>query len=432
MWKNRGVRSAVIAAVSTLLSACAANELGRNPPAVTPAGFTGHTIGRASSYRVLYRFGFHGVGVAHTPLAGLLNVGGLLYGTTAEADTRSRDGGTVYSITAAGHHKTLHYFFDPYHVRGPDGYGPMADLTEVNGTLYGTTNFGGGLAQGTVYSVTPTGTERILHSFGYLPDGAQPQAGLTELNGTLYGTTTLGGVAGSACVWPWNDGCGTIYSVTPSGAEHVLYRFSGGSDGEGPAAQLVAINGVLYGTTQYAGATAGPAGAGTVFAITPNGSLKVLHAFGSRRGDGWTPVTGLVAVNGTLYGTTKNGGQYGDGTVFSITTDGREKVLYSFRGDPDGWQPEAKLTYLNGMLYGTTRFGGGSEACGHLFGCGTVYGITTSGVETVLYGFTGGLDGALPLSTLAVRHGTLYGTTEQGGDGACKRRGCGTAFALTP
>jgi uncharacterized repeat protein (TIGR03803 family) len=145
---------------------------------------------------------------------------------------------------------------------------------------------------------------------------------------------------------------------------HGIFGTGGNSDGAGPLAGLTAVNGALYGTT-YAGG--GPNKAGTVFAITPAGAESVLHSFGSGSG-GAEPESGLIAVNGALYGTTVGGGTHGAGTVFKITPSGTETILYSFTG-PDGAQPSAGLTAVKGTLYGTTFVGGTS-------GNGTVFSLS--------------------------------------------------------
>ena len=126
---------------------------------------------------------------------------------------------------------------------GRDGRFPYADLVAVDGTLYGTTEEGG-KHNGTVFSITPYGTEKVLHTFGGRGDGAGPQAGLLDVNGTLYGTTVAGGSSGC-------NGyiCGTVFSITPSGKEKVNHRFGGTGDGDDPFGGLVYVNGTLYGTT---------------------------------------------------------------------------------------------------------------------------------------------------------------------------------------
>jgi uncharacterized repeat protein (TIGR03803 family) len=252
------------------------------------------------------------------------------------------------------------------------------------------------------------------------------------VNGTLYGTTTFGGV--NCRNGKFDSGCGTVFSITPGGKEKVLYSFRSGTDGAFPTAGLIGVKGTLYGTTQYGGAYStyycgiyGSRGCGTVFTITPSGKEKVLHSFGNGK-DGTNPDTALVEVKGTLYGTTSDGGsgtcgRTGCGTVFSITPSGREKVLYSFNGG-DGDGPEATLLNVNDTLYGTTVVGGA-------YNDGTVFSITLSGRETVLYSFMGGQDGSQPFSGLSYVNGTFYGTTYFGGVN-CAPDGCGTVYSITP
>jgi uncharacterized repeat protein (TIGR03803 family) len=301
---------------------------------------------------------------------------------------------------------------------GSDGKYPYANLVNVNGTLYGTTSLGGSYRQGIVYSVTPTGMEKVWHSFGYGSDGAQPDAGLINVNGVLYGTTDTG----------THYNAGTVFSITPSGKEKVLHTFGIGYDGRYPVASLINVSGTLYGTTAGGGQYAGSPGAGTVFSITTSGKEKVLHSFGLGY-DGAQPRAGLINVNGTLYGTTEGGGKYGSvttfyGTVFSITPSGKEKVLHSFGNGSDGRDPQASLLNVKGTLYGTTDGGGQYKA-------GTVFSITPSGGEKVLHSFGNGSDGKYPYASLINVDGTLYGTTASGGQYAGSP-GAGTIFSIRP
>jgi uncharacterized repeat protein (TIGR03803 family) len=249
---------------------------------------------------------------------------------------------------------------------------------------------------------------------------------LLDVQGALYGTTAAGG---SGCT----RGCGTVYRISTTGDEKVLHNFGGGSDGATPVAGFINVNGTLYGTTEYGGGSGCYGyGCGTVYSINTSGTERVLYRFDGRS-DGSGPQVGLVSVNGTLYGTTENGGGsgcygYGCGTVYSISTAGKEKVLHRFSGGSDGTQPLAGLIDANGELFGTTFAGGGSGCDGS--GCGTVYRISTTGKEKVLHSFGNGSDGANPMAALTNRKGTLYGATEVGGSGCYS--GCGTVFALAP
>jgi len=370
-----------------------------------------------------------------SPYAGLINVGGTLYGTTQSGG--ANDYGTVFKLTTKGVERVLHSFGF-----GSDGSGPDAGLIDVNGTLYGTTNSGGSGgsdANGTVFKITTKGVETVLHSFisgNGGSDGTTPVAGLINVGGTLYGTTKYGGSNGCLDA----NGCGTVFKITTKGAEKVLYSFKGGNDGMVLEAGLIDVGGTLYGTTLSGGTNTW----GTVFKLTTAGMKTVLHSFGSGS-DGTLLSAGLNDVGGTLYGTTTYGGSGscnlsdipGCGTVFKITTKGVETVLYSFKGGSDGAYPQAGLIDVGGTLYGTTTYGGsGSCSLFGYLGCGTVFKITTTGVETALYSFKGGSDGAYPNAGLINVGGTLYGTTTYGGGGgSCNLYdilGCGTVFKVTP
>jgi uncharacterized repeat protein (TIGR03803 family) len=304
---------------------------------------------------------------------------------------------------------------------GSDGAGPESDLTNINGVLYGTTYGGGANSDGTVFQITTAGTESVLYSFA---GGNVGPGNLTNVNGVLYGTTNIGG---GGC--PNNPGCGTIFEVTTSGTETLLHTFGVGNDGTLPSS-LINVNGVLYGTT----AAGGTNGDGTVFKITTSGAESVLYNFAGGS-DGLSP-RGLTNVNGVLYGTTAGGGGVcsefanGCGTVFTITTSGVERVLYSFAGGSDGLAPQSGLTNVNGVLYGTTIFGDDCRVYGGL-GCGTVFKVTKSGVEKLLHRFEGGNDGRNPATGLTNVNGVLYGITETLGANGCSNQGCGADFAIT-
>jgi uncharacterized repeat protein (TIGR03803 family) len=222
--------------------------------------------------------------------------------------------------------------------------------------------------------------ETVLYSFkGGSGDGAFPEAGLTNVNGTLYGTTENGG--GKGCFE--NEGCGTVFAITTSGKETVLHTFGGSGDGYEPLAGLINVKGTLYGTTMYGGTDCAISGdmCGTVFAITTSGKETVLHTFGDS-GDGYEPEGGLTSVKGKLYGTTLLGGandcdEVSCGTVFAITTSGTETVLHTFAGYPtDGGLPQAALLNVNGTLYGTTQSGGTVNSTECDDGCGTLFSLT--------------------------------------------------------
>ncbi len=315
-----------------------------------------------------------------------------------------------------------------YSFRGlPDGSSPVASLIELNGTLYSTTWLGGASEHGTVFTITTGGAEKVLYSFGAPPDADYPRASLIDVGGTLYGTTENGGI-----LYGRQRSYGTVFIITPSGSEKVLYNFRGKPDGRHPGAGMIDVGGTLYGTTSEGGHSKGDhrKGDGTVFSITPSGAEKVLNSFG-RGTDGGRPEAPLIDAGGTLYGTTVGGGAYGHGTVFTITTGGAEKLLYSFRGAPDGGSPYAGLVDVDGTLYGTTGGGGayyGNSSVACVGGCGTVYSITTSGNEKLLHSFGNGADGMYPSASLIDVKGTLYGTTSLGGTYGT---GAGTVFSIS-
>jgi uncharacterized repeat protein (TIGR03803 family) len=375
----------------------------------------------SSGYTVIHSFGGSSTD-GENPQAALVNVGGTLYGTTIAGGSgcySSGGCGTVFAITTSGEESVLHSF-----AGAQDGAFPYAGLANVKGTLYGTTG-GGASTGGTVYSIETSGTETVLYHFKGTPDGFDPRSRLIGVRGALYGTTLFGG----------SKTRGTVYKILTSGHETVLYSFLGRkgqeNDGKYPDAGLLNVNGTLYGTT-YKG---GKRDRGTIFKISRSGHETVLHSFVGGEHDGAFPRGGLVDVNGVLYGTTTSGGLEACkgcavanyfGTIFEITTAGKEKLLYRFQGYPnDGADPQGDLLNVNGALYGVTETGG--AACGVTLGCGTIFSVTPSGTETVLHSFVAKGDGSLPLAGLIEVGGTLYGTASSGG-----LYNSGTVFAFTP
>lgn len=201
-----------------------------------------------------------------------------------------------------------------------------------------------------------------------------------------------------------------------------LYSFTGGNDGDNPIAGLVQANdGNLYGTTSEGGTN----GYGTIFRITTSGVVTPLYSF-TNGDDGAHPYAGLVqASDGNLYGTAADGGTNDDGVVFRVTTNGVLTPLYSFTGAHDGADPRGGLVQASdGNLYGTTADGGTNSD-------GTVFRITTNGTLKSLYSFTGGHDGTFPEATLVqASDGNLYGTTYQGGI-SNSLPGYGAVFRIT-
>lgn len=399
-----------------LLASCA-SALTSSPLPAVPSYDTALQPPGASSYKTIFRF--NNTDGAY-PSAGLTAYQGMLYGATPSGGAGRQ--GTFFKITPNGAEKTLYAFGK---TSGGDSGPQFGPLVEVGGVFYGTTYQGGTHALGSVFRVSPSGTSKILHNFTGGKDGQWPKAGLVAVNGTLYGTTSLGGTGKCAS----NEGCGTVFKITTTGNETVLYSFKGISTGEGPEGGLAYVGGALYGTAVQGGT---PYGSGIVFKISLSGSLKVIYNFkGGAFADGLGPTGNLAVVKGVLYGTTAYGGTYGNGTgtsgtLFRITTSGSEKILHSFKGSPDGGYPNfTSLAYLKGALYGTTCVGGTHSL-------GTIFKVTTSGGESVLHSFAGGKDGAigerLADAGPALLNGKLYGVTPAGGG----KENYGTVYSLTP
>jgi uncharacterized repeat protein (TIGR03803 family) len=340
----------------------------------------------AQTFKTLHRF--DGTDGAH-PQAGLLQAtGGNLYATTGGGGANGH--GAVFKISPGGGPvKTLYTFT-------PDDEFPAAGLVQgTGGNFYGTTCgavCGGSGSEGTIFKITPSGALTTLYSFcpqGFpCTDGAFPQAGLVQATGgNFYGTTSYGGANTTDC----NGGCGTVFKISPSGTLTTLYSFcsqSGCTDGNTPNGLVQATNGNLYGTTNSGGAL----NLGTVFRITPSGTLTTLHHF--KRTDGANPAAALVqAADGNFYGTTSLGGAKFEGTVFEVTPSGKLTTLYSFCSQggtacTDGDRPEVALVQAaDGNFYGTTNIGGANTTGCNGFGCGTVFKITPSGTLTTLYSF---------------------------------------------
>jgi uncharacterized repeat protein (TIGR03803 family) len=338
----------------------------------------------------------------------LIGTDGALYGTTGTGGSGGY--GTVFKLDTDG---TDHTVLISFGLTAVDAAVPTAGLIQgSDGALYSTSASGGSGGLGTVFKINTDGTGfMILQSFGYPgASGAVPNAGVLQGgDGALYGTTYFGGDA---------EG-GTVFKINSDGTGFAILKAFSGPEGAMPLAGLLqGVDGALYGTTAYGGAS----GLGTVFKLNPDGtSYSVLKHFSGI--DGALPWAGLIQeTDGALYGTTGLGGSSSEGTVFKLNPDGSGfSVLKSF--DPSqggGVEPLAGLIQgLDGALYGTTEFGGSS-------GSGTVFRLNRDGTGySVLKNFTGA-DGGLPVARLAQGpDGALYGTTQNGGD-----HGGGTVFRI--
>jgi len=341
--------------------------------------------------------------------------------------------GNLYGVTAGGPAKgngmifkiTPSGTFTTLHGGGGEYVGTLVQGTD--GNFYGIVLQGGTFNHGTVFKITPSGTLTTLHNFcsqSGCPDGSLPSGGLVQASdGNFYGTTALGGT--------FNHG--TLFKITPSGTLTTLYNFfcseSDCTDGVGPTGRLVqATDGDLYGTTGGGGNTACGGGCGTVFKITTTGTLTTLHSFDLT--DGATPNAGLIqATDGDLYGTTYSGGPSN-----SNCNSGSCGTVFKIT-------PTGALTTLHSFDYtdGANSLAGVIQATdGNFYGTtgggggggGTIFKITSMGALTTVHTFEG-TSGANAL----VQHtnGTFYGTTLRGGRGVYHYCGgtCGTIFSLS-
>jgi uncharacterized repeat protein (TIGR03803 family) len=375
---------------------------------------------------------------------------GNLYGTASNGGASGA--GVVFEVDTSGHEAVLYSF-----TGGNDGGGSDAGVTlGQDGNLYGTTNGGGSANQGVVFKVDKSGHETVLHTFERGPVGNQPYlAGvILDADYNLYGTTSFNAAGGAGAVYkldragnasvvyafpgiaggqfPYNGGIilgpdGRLYSTTEYGGSHgagVLYQLDGNghervlytfdlmtANGYGqPTGNVIRDSaGNFYGTTFIGQADVGY-GFGVVYKVNTSGCATLLHNF-TNGADGGNPYGGVILdAKGNVYGTASGGGASGDGVVFGIDTSGKETVLYSFTGGTDGGFPFGSLISDSaGNFYGTTNGGGAA-------GAGVVFKLDRSGNETVLYSFTGGADGGFPLAGL-IRDsaGNFYGTTNGGG-----------------
>lgn len=366
----------------------------------------------AASLKVLYSF--PGGSAGALPGVSFRDRSGNLYGATGYGGTACNCG-TVFKLAPDGSETVLYAF-----AGGSDGTYPSGVIKDSQGNLYGTTYEGGntgcsGNGCGTVFKITPDGTKTTVHTFAGGTDGANP-AGIVKVGKDFYGVTAQGGIKNCG---PYN--CGTVYRLDARGKEYILHRFAGGSDGSYPAGLIADSAGNLYGATVLGGGSGCMgSGCGTVFKLARDGTESVLHAFAAGS-DGSGPDSQLTLdASGNLYGTTAVGGSdacqgYGCGTVYKVSADGTEQVLYAFQGTSDGSWPWGNLILdAAGNLYGVTDVG-----------AGVVFRLAPDGKENVLHAFTGAKDGDQPNGLVADNKGNLYGTALYGGTD-----GEGTVFKL--
>jgi uncharacterized repeat protein (TIGR03803 family) len=380
--------------------------------AIAPCGFSlllvsgcgggGDDTNQAFTAHTLYSFGEKSNDALGPNGALVQGKDGNFYGISSTGGTgggpMSKGGftgaGAVFKITPSGTEIILHAFADT----AADGANPRGLTQGSDGNLYGTTLNGGANSRGTVFELTPGGVMTILYSFPGGNDGDHPAAGVIQANdGNFYGTA----------INYFENSNGMVFELTPEGILTRLHSFaSSPTDGVFPQGSLLlGSDGNLYGTTS----DGGPNNLGTVFKVTPNGVETILHSFGGTPADGAAPNLGVVqGADSNLYGTTSKGGTNGYGTVFKLTPDGVETVLYSFSGTGDGAYPTTALVQgSNGNFYGGTYSGGVSA------GSATIFELTSAGVVTSLYSFPSAANSVTNLVNGS--DGNLYGTTYQGG-----------------
>jgi uncharacterized repeat protein (TIGR03803 family) len=331
-------------------------------------------LDQAGKLKVLHAFGGGGNDDGANGLSGVIrDAVGDLYGTTQFGGFDNQ--GVVFKVSGTGKESVLYRF-----AGGQDGIGPTAGLVrDAPGNLYGTTS-GSALCLecGTVFKVSPAGKQTVLYRFKGPPDASHVLTGnlVLDASGSLYGVSYYGGLKSGCAVTTF--GCGTFFKLSPKGkgwSESALYRFKGGSDGAYPYSGLIKDSaGNFYGATEWGGNDGcSGLGCGTLFKIDSTGKETVLYRFtGGSDGDSPGQQIALDA-EGNLYGTANSGGNPacqdgGCGTVFKLDTSGKLTVLHAFDGK-DGAYPGTLLLDSAGHLYGATWQGGA-------YGAGTVFEIT--------------------------------------------------------
>lgn len=320
--------------------------------------------------------------------------------------------GTIYKVTLNGSLTTVHTF------TGPDGQFPAAELVLADdGNLYGTLSTGtsgGGASSGAVYSITTAGSYKIIYSFKFTDPGSSPKTALIKAkDGNFYGTTSSG-----------QNGFpgGTVFKLTPAGTLTTLHSFTAATEGSASGKLVEGSDGNFYGTTSTGGAN----NRGTAFKVTPAGAFTLLKTFGSS--DGSPGGIGLVqASDGNFYGTSAGGGAAGNGFVFRLTPAGDYTAIYNFSGVPDGANPNASLIDGgDGFLYGTTSAGAGDREA--VFrGDGTVFKIALNGTFKLIAPFASAPSGKEPSFPLIRRpEGDLVGIALRGGE-----KSFGTFFTVS-
>jgi len=378
---------------------------------------------RAQTESVLYNFGSANGDPLNPMYIGAVAQGqdGNLYSTADKGGLDSGGGvccGAVFKITPAGSLTTLYDF-----TGGDDGGTPLSGLTlGTDGNFYGTTLYGGTSGYGTIFKITPQGTLTTLYSFTDGNDGGYPSAPLVEgTDGSFYGTATEGGQA--SC----NEGygCGTIYTISPTGEFAVIYQFDL-THGTNPTSLILGTDGNFYGT-----AGGGATDLGVIFKITPAGKLTVLHTFDNDESV-FTPL--VQGSDGNFYGVSNTGpGSRGHGMVFKLTPSRKFTILHRMNPTTDGEEPTGLMQATDGNFYGVNSYGGPANSSCMDASCGTLFEITAAGDFSVLYYFNYTTGMAPEVAPFQHTSGVLYADTEFGGTGKgpCSTVTCGVFYSWT-
>jgi len=362
------------------------------------------------------------------------------------SDGGNSGSGTVFKVTTEGEYTVLKGLQSSV-----DGGFPKAGMSkEINGKFYGVTEFGGANGFGTIFSVEESGNFNKLHDFNYSSDGANPQSSLTINGSVLVGVTATGGANNFGTIIEFDSeqevqklhdfslplggaapegliarentfygitstggvyNTGTYYNIELNGQRTKLHDFDPEMEGQNPNGDLFWYeeDNLFYGSAKFGGLLE----SGSIFTLTESGELTVLHFFeGGAQGE-FPYASPVLHSNGKIYGTTISGGDFGDGVLYSIDSEGNYEVLFSFFGFFDGASCESQLVETeDGMLYGLCSEGGSLNS-GSLFQFNP-----ETNTLSILHNFNSASDGSFPKGKLLLHSdGKLYGTTQQGING---------------
>ncbi len=302
--------------------------------------------------------------------------------------------GTFYRLTPSGEYTLLYAF-----TGGGDGAVPGMLVQGIDGNFYGTTSKGGAASRGTLFRITPAGVLTTLYTF---TDVVFPSGPLVQgSDGSLYGATASFG-----------GDYGTVFRYTPAGEFVIVHRFNG-TDGNSPSALVIGRDGNLYGTTRFP-TLAQPDGSryfGTAFRLTPGGELTFLHGF-TNGPEGDIPNSLVQAGDGNFYGACSAGGPagYNYGTVFRMTPEGQVTLVHAFAAGSEGVYPYQLILGNDGDLYGATM---NSISATQTASLATVFRMGLDGTVTTLYGTTSSV-GVSVGALVQERAGNLFGTNSLG------------------